>query len=91
MFAEDLTAFFDTVDGFADEAVIGGAAIKGIFDREFIQTDRIEGYAPIFTCRTDDITEAGHNDTITILDVAYTIQGNEPDGTGITKLLLQKT
>ena len=49
----------------------------------------IDGTQPIVTCRSSDVTNVDTADTITIDSVTYNIVNVQPDGTGITTLILQ--
>lgn len=74
----------------------GGQAstIKVIFDNDFkavnIDTGMVESAGPMATCKTSDVLTAAHGDTLTINSVVYKIIGIEPDGTGMTTLILSK-
>ena len=79
---------------FAHGAVV--ATINGIFDNEFtavriIGGVEIEAGQPQYTSPSADVATAVHNDTLVIGDVTYYIKGIEPDGTGLTTLILSKS
>lgn len=66
-----------------------------IFDYEFleVQTDPpVEGRAPILTARDSELArlEIRKGSQLTIADQAYRVQRLEPDGLGITRLVLRK-
>lgn len=69
------------------------AEIKGIFDNEFYEligeTARTRSSQPMLLCRTADTSNAVHNSMLEIGADRYKIVGVEPDGTGITLLLLE--
>ena len=90
MFTEDLTDFLDP-DDFAVQAVYLGQNVNGILDREFVMVLDMEAEHPTFTCRAADVSNAAHGDAITVNSTAYTVVGLQPDGTGITKLILQES
>jgi hypothetical protein len=96
--ATELAIFFDA-DDFgvtASYTPSGGSAsnVKGIFDNEFFEAGVGEvGVAiqqPRFVCRTSDVSAAAEGDAITINSVAYTIRVVQPDGTGVTTLVLEE-
>ena len=98
MFEEDIDDFFDTND-FAEEATYtpdGGDAqtVNGIFDLEYVDIDvgglPIAGLKATFTCSTDDIPGDSEGDALTVRGIDYTIMVCQPDGTGVTKLILEK-
>lgn len=88
MLGEDLSSFFDT-DEFAIDATINGATVTGIFGNEFIQVDYVESRAPYFECVSADVTGISHGAIVAIGSDTYKVRGIQPDGTGITKLILE--
>lgn len=90
MFSEDLTPFFD--DEFAgDQLVIQktGAIFNGIFDRDYIDTNEIQGFAPVITCATVDASGLQRGDVIERGKELYKFIYEEPDGTGVSRLILE--
>ena len=72
------------------------ATINVIFDNEFsaartIGDIEIEAAGPQALCKTSDVSAAVHNDTLVIGGVTYYIKGIEPDGLGVTTLILSKS
>lgn len=69
--------------------------ISGIFDNEYIGVPSgdidVESASPAFTCQTSDVPSADHGDTLVVNSVTYTVRGVQPDGTGITVLLLESS
>ena len=62
--------------------------IRGIFAREYIETGSFEGYAPIITVKDTDYPTAAHDDALIINGNNYTVVGIQPDGVGITNIVL---
>jgi len=93
MFTEDLSVFFNT-DEFAVVATINNVSVNGIFDREFVSVSsgkvQIEGFRPVFTCATSDVSGVTEDDLVVVDTVTYRVAFPEPDGTGITRLILRK-
>ena len=92
-FTEDLSAFLN-VDEFATAATWNAGTIYGIFDNGYLGVPAgvvvdLESAATSYHCQTADVSTAVHGDTITINAVVYTIVGIQPDGTGMTTLILQ--
>lgn len=91
-FTEDLALFFST-NGFADDAVLSGVAVKGILSRPFqvagLAGAGSESTAPVFTLPTADVPTDPVGQEVEIGDDTYTIQGVQPDGTGVSRLLLE--
>lgn len=89
MFTEDLTAFFDS-DGIADSATVGGSSVSGIFSREFVEVQNVEGYYPTFLLSDSDAASITKNSTVlTINSANYMAISKRPDGTGTTLLVLE--
>lgn len=92
-----ITDFFETTD-FAESASYtpaGGSAstIYVIFDNEFALSTVGVGYenlAPQVLAKTSDVSGATNGATIVINSVTYYVIGVEPDGTGISRLILSK-
>lgn len=89
--ADDLDAFFDTEAGFGVAATIGGETVNGIFDDEYAETLDIAGTAPVIACKTEEVADVDEGDTVTIAGTDYTVRDIEQDGTGVTRLVLEKT
>lgn len=69
--------------------------VKGIFDEAYAEIDAggTVGFAtasPRFVCRSCDICGAEDADTITIGSDVFNIRVLQPDGTGMTELVLEK-
>lgn len=90
MFTEDLTAFLDTTQGFAVNATLGAATVPVIFDNAFSDAlGIVSSTQPVALGTTADLAAATVGSTITINAVAYTIAEIQPDGTGLTRLMLK--
>jgi len=87
--AEDRLAYFDT-DEFGSEASWSGATVRGLFEDGYSEVLDTEGHAPTFTCRSADVTGIAHGDTLSIDSTSYTVRGVQPDGAGITLLILER-
>jgi len=70
--------------------------VYGVLEREFVAVDEIESYRPVFTCRTYD-TEShatklvSRGTELVTDDGAFTVVGVQPDGTGMTNLILEES
>lgn len=88
-FTESLAAFLDTA-GFAVNATLGAATVPVIFDAAFADAlGIVAGTQPTCLAASADVASAAVGDTITINAVAYTIAEIQPDGTGLTRLMLK--
>jgi hypothetical protein len=94
-------AIFVDIDDFAVAATYvksggGTSTVNGIFDNEYFGADAQAGVLfvsaqPRFLIRSSDLpTGATFGDTITISAIAYTVRVIQPDGTGMTTLVLEK-
>lgn len=96
-FAGDLDQLVSE-DGFAVLATWNGGQIPVIFDlvHEPVETNIgvVEGLGPTATCKSADIEGVAHDDVITIpVDgtlTRYKVVGIEPDGQGLTVLVLME-
>lgn len=97
--ADDLDEMFSD-DDFAVEAIFTAAALShkltvlGIFDNGYssLETGNLEvaGQDPNFTVPTSKISDIAQDDTVIINSINYTIIGLEPDGTGVTRIDLNR-
>lgn len=64
----------------------------GIFERTYVELLNITGHRPVVTARSTDLTVAGVSvgSTISADSTNYTVQVIEPDGSGITNLILEE-
>lgn len=98
MFSESIDDFFKT----AEHATAGtykpsggsASTVNGIFEKEYLGSEfgnvGIENSNPTFLCKTADVSNAAHGDTIVLSGTTYNIRGVQPDGTGITLLELEE-
>jgi hypothetical protein len=93
----DLAELFDT-DFSATAGTFtpdGGSAstVNGIFGNVFFEIPAgetsIEGKQASFICKTSDVSSAAHGDTLVVSGTTYTVRGVQPDGTGVTTLILE--
>lgn len=89
----DLGTFLNTGE-FAVDITFGAGTIKGIFDNEFIESNQdeisVEDLQPQVIVKSSDIPGLAHGDTMTIESVVYNVVGIQPDGTGLTLVILSK-
>jgi hypothetical protein len=89
----DLDIFLDD-DEFAVDVILNSVTIQGIFDNEFITALEddigIETTSPQAQFKTTDVSSVVHGDIMTIDSVDYNIIGIQPDGTGMTLIVLSK-
>jgi len=89
----DLDTFINA-DEFAVDITYNAATIQGVFDDEFssaVQGEMgIESTVPQVQVKTSDVPTVAHGETMTINSTVYNIIGIQPDGTGMTLILLSE-
>lgn len=92
-FTEDMTVFFNTGD-FASSATVGGVAVKGIFDKAYqfgdVGDSGMASTAPVLTLATASVPASPVGVAVVIGAVTYTVAAHEPDGVGVSLLMLEK-
>lgn len=63
--------------------------VNGIFDREFVEINGKESYSPVFNYASGGLCDVDKGAKLTVDGAVYTVQGNQPDGTGMTRLILE--
>ena len=93
-FTEDLAPFFDT-DEFAVDATLNGVAVRGICDNSYQLGDvggqGMASTAPVLTLATTDVPASPVGKSVVVNSVSYVVAAHEPDGTGVSLLLLEKS
>lgn len=70
---------------------VNSVAVDGIFGNEFVMVDYVESRKPVFTCKSADLINIS-NGTIAVASdsvTTYKVRSVQPDGTGLTKLVLE--
>lgn len=90
-FAEIETALAATCLGALANATatIAGVVIDGVFDAGYRDTLGIANSSPTFRCAAADVADIASNTTVTIAGTAYRLRAKEPDGQGLTVLVLE--
>lgn len=77
---------------------IDGTSVTGMFDNQYRTVDPLNGLAlevghsttdPVLWVRTDDVPDPTVGVTVSVDGIDYVIRDIEPDGTGITRLVLE--
>jgi hypothetical protein len=97
-FEEDLALFFDTAE-FAVEALattrLGESVqLKVIFDAPHVDALGIGGMEasqPAVMAATHLVRDLAHGDILTVDQEDFRIVGAQPDGTGVTRFLLERS
>ena len=93
-FTETLSDFFNAdTPGYA-AASWNSTTVDGIFDKEFELAELgdigVEGTAPVFTCALSDIVGIAQGQAFVVGGVNYTVVRAQPDGTGVSTVILRK-
>lgn len=99
-FVSDFNRHLDTMlERLGEEAVYTPESgtpvtVRGIFDNAYVAIEgdsvQVAGTAPRFTCKSSDIPDIQTDDSISIYGKDYTVVEIQPDGTGVTSLLLEE-
>lgn len=86
-FAEDLTPYFAD---FGITATVGGVSVRGIFDNAYQDSFGIVASPqPSLLIASSSAPSAAVGDSVVANTATYTIAEIQPDGTGMTRLLLK--
>lgn len=88
-FAETLAPFL--LDFGVVATLASGASVTGIFDAAGVDILTAASVGPQFMAKTSDIGSLAYGATLTISSVSYTVRQNDPDGTGMSRLILERT
>lgn len=86
---ESHSDFFHTQE-FATIVTIDGKVVPGIFENQYVEYGDIAGTKPTVLCQSNQVFEVEIGDSIVIHNKQYTIAGTQPDGTGLTLLVLNE-
>jgi hypothetical protein len=88
----DLDDLFLNNEEFAVDVIYAAVTFQGIFDDGFIDSAddgiAVESTAPQVQVKTTDVAAASLGDNITVDGTVYKIIGKQPDGTGMSLILL---
>ena len=88
---EDFTVFLSTAE-FADDATLGGVAVRGIFDEAYAVQDMggdIASSGPVFTLPSSAVPALVVGLPLVVKGAAFKVVEPMPDGTGMTVLRLR--
>jgi hypothetical protein len=92
MFVEDISAFINPAE-FAQSVTVGGVVVSAIFDNGYaLGNVGLSGMAttqPTLTLASADVSTNPVGASVLVGPVAYVVAAHEPDGTGISRLLLE--
>lgn len=92
MFAEDLSAFFSSVEFSVPCTLPGGAVVQVVFDEQHQDAlgGVFEASGPTALGQTADLSALQHGSALQISARAWRVAGIQPDGTGLTRLILER-
>ncbi len=92
MFAENLSAFFSQAE-FASAATLDGVAVTGIFDQPYalgsVGPFGMASTQPTLTLPTAQVPANPVGLACVVAGVSYQVGAYEPDGTGVSRLMLE--
>jgi hypothetical protein len=88
---EDLAPFFAD---FAVAATVNGQAVRGIFDNGFASAEvglvGMSSARPMLTLPTAGLSADPVGQTAVVGGTSYLVAAHQPDGTGVTTLMLER-
>ena len=92
MFAEDLAPFF-SMSEFAKQATIGGQSVRVIFEQPYSAPfgSAVDAVQPTCVAASADIAALVPGMAIVIDGNAFTVERVEPDGTGVSRIVMYPT
>lgn len=94
-FNEDLLAFLDTADFAVVADYNSGTSVVGIFDAPHelaaLGMSLQASAKPQFLCRAADVDADPVGKALVVNGITYSIAENQPDGTGMTLLILKRS
>lgn len=84
---ENLDAY---LTDFGVALTLNAVAVRGIFDNGFASAFGMDGGQPSLMVKSTDAAGTVRGHVAVVAAVNYTVQGIEPDGIGMTRLLLEK-
>jgi hypothetical protein len=90
-FVEDFAPFLSESEFAVPCTLPGGAVVPVIFDRPHLDAlqDTFESIQPTALGRGSDLATLSHGAEVALDSVAYSVVGVQPDGTGMTRLILE--
>lgn len=73
-----------------DAATLNGVAVTGKFGDAYVEQFGVAGSSPMFTLEDASAVGAQQGFSLVHGGVSYTVAGIQPDGSGMTRLLLQE-
>lgn len=87
-FTEELAPLF--TDFAAASCTIGGVAVSAVFSNRSADALFAAGTEPFITVRSSDVAATARGAAVVVNGTSYTVAKIEPDGTGLSRVLLEK-
>lgn len=71
-------------------ATLAGTTVAAVFIHGFAESFDVDGEVPTLLVQSSDASGTVRGTAAIVNGVSYTVQGIEPDGTGMTMLLLEE-
>lgn len=93
MFAEDLSPFLNLAEFSVPATLPGGQVVPVIFDNNYDGGlgGLMESSLPTIMGATSQLSALDHGSVVSIAGVSWAVAGVQPDGTGMTRLMLERT
>ena len=85
----DLGALFDPAI-FADAATVDGRDVRGIFDADYVEPLDVQSSGPSILLRSADCASVKRGSSVVVDAGAFRVAVVRPDGTGLTRLKLER-
>jgi hypothetical protein len=93
MFTEDLDAFLNTDTGFAQSVTVNGQSVKAIYNNSYAAGNvgmlGMASTTPALELKTSDVPSNPLGMAVVVNAINYLVAAHEPDGTGMSVLMLE--
>ena len=73
-----------------EQIAVAGVSVWAVFDNAYAEALGLAGTQPVAACRSTDVAAVTTASTVVRGATTYRVVGIEPDGTGMTLLVLQR-
>lgn len=73
---------------FGTDAMVGGVAVRGIFDAAYADPLGVAASTPALLCASADVSTVAQGAAVEVNGISYTVAAVKPDSTGMTLLQL---
>lgn len=76
---------------FAVSATLNASPIIGIFDSDYVDPLGTVSNSPVLVCASASVSAATRGSVVVVGAVTYAVRDIQPDGTGVTVLILERS